>query len=732
MRSTGAFAVLLAAGLPLAGAPGGQEPTPLPPSFPAQVSAITVDVVVVDKSGAPVRGLTRDDFTVLEDGRPQTIVGFEARDLQGGRPAAERPVTSPLFGTNEDAAARPGRTLILLIDDLGLTPIVAGQVQTAIGKWLRANPVPGDEVTLINTSGDIWWVDKVGTGRTDLLAVLERLRGKRESRSQSELTMTDEEAAVVEYASPLGAGDSQGGGPGTAGPPDGGGPPLVASSGSVLERVAGRFLAAGLCFRCMNCADPMASCKSAAQTTAHLVNTTTRGRIAAVLGTIERLSLGLAPLPGRKSILVLSENLLREESMEARFRAAIDGAQRGNTSVYFTAARGLVGPSSFSVDARTAAAPGDLAAMSVEQNLIAFAGAEQITEATGGTMSQSNDLAAGLERMATDLSAYYLLGYQPEPSASGKWHKLEVRVNRPGIEVRARRGYRAGPPTVERAPDKKDARRAWQSLVTASLAGGARDILPVRLATSLQAPDGKGKARVQMVMEVDGSRLRLEEVPEGAKAALDLTVLAVARDRPTVVPFGETINVALTSKKGAEWWTFVREVLLPPGVAQIRATVRDHAGAAAGTVTARIEVPDVEKPYLGAPLLTDRTQPPLVRGDAPRLVPTARRRFTQGRPLHCQYEVFGFGGRDMPGVPQVAGGYTLQAADGRVIEMVPPTLIGTDGRRVVRRISLPTARLEPGAYELLFDVQDRLARRTFSAREAFVIEPETPPTPAAP
>ena len=245
------------------------------------------------------------------------------------------------------------------------------------------------------------------------------------------------------------------------------------------------------------------------------------------------------------------------------------------------------------------------------------------------------------------------------------------------------------------------------------------------MAASLQAPDA-GKARVQMVMEVDGSRVRLEEAPEGAKAALDLTILAVARDHPTVVPLGETINVALTSKKGAEWWTFVREVRLPPGVAQIRATVRDQAGAAAGTVTARIEVPDVEAPYLGTPLLTDRTQPPLVRGDAPRLVPTARRRFTQGRPLHCQYEVFGFGGRDLPGVPQVAGGYTLQAADGRVIEMVPPTLIGTDGHRVVRRISLPTARLEPGAYEILFDVQDRLAHRTFSAREAFVIEPETP------
>jgi len=78
----------------------------------------------------------------------------------------------------------------------------------------------------------------------------------------------------------------------------------------------------------------------------------------------------------------------------------------------------------------------------------------------------------------------------------------------------------------------------------------------------------------------------------------------------------------------------------------------------------------------------------------------------------------------MPGVAQVAGGYTLRAADGRTIEMVPPTLIATDGRRVVRRITLPTERLAPGAYELLLDVQDRLARRAFSAREAFVLEAE--------
>ena len=53
---------------------------------------------------------------------------------------------------------------------------------------------------------------------------------------------------------------------------------------------------------------------------------------------------------------------------------------------------------------------------------------------------------ASLERMAGESSTYYLLGYQPEKAPDGKWHKLEVKVARPGTKVRTRRGYRATPP----------------------------------------------------------------------------------------------------------------------------------------------------------------------------------------------------------------------------------------------------------------------------------------------
>jgi VWFA-related protein len=692
LMSTAMAMAVLAAGVRLAVVRAAQEPpAERTPSFPSQVSAITVDAVVVDAAGAPIRGLVRDDFTILEDGRPQTIVGFEARYLQAWPPVTEDPSASPLRGTNVGSAA--GRVLVVVIDDLNLKPRTATEVRTALAAWIRAAPRPDDEVTLITTSGEIWWTDAVGAGREDLLAVLERLK----AHYRGDLALTAEEASLME-----------------------------SGAGSVLNRVARRLAEAHQCSVCSYCGDPLASCRAAAASGAHLAHLELRRRLDALLGTLERLARSLAPIPGRKSVLVVSEGFPREQTMEDRYRAVIDAAQRANTSVYFTGARGLTGPSGFDVESESPSAPGDIASMSMESNVLAFAGAEKLSEETGGAMTKSNDLAAGLERAAADVSAYYLLGYQPEPSASGKWHRLEVRVDRPGATVRARRGYRAGPPALPSPVPPSDvkgkgARRELQAVIDAALAGGTRDAIPLRMALGVRGPDGAGGARVQVVVELDASKLQMDATATGAKAAVELTILAVARERPSVVPLREWIDLGLR-RRDVGWLDLVRELRLPPGVIQVRASVRDRAGTAAGTARARIDVPDVAAPYLSTPILTDRTQPPPSPGQPPPLVPTARRHFARGGVVHCQYEVFGFGGRDMPGVPRVAGGYTLKAGDGRVIESVPPTAIATDSHHVVRRITFPTERLDPGAYELLLTVEDRLAQRAFSTREAFVVE----------
>ncbi|HVQ31166.1 MAG TPA: hypothetical protein VMV21_16350, partial [Vicinamibacteria bacterium] len=170
------------------------------PAFPTRAEAVTVDVVVVDKQGRPVRGLTAADFTVLEEGRPQTVVGFEAADLSVALPEPPAAASDAVASNVKAADSRPGRAFVFVVDDLGLDPI-RGMVDTkkAIAQWLETKALPSDEVTIVNTSGDVYWSDRVGVGRSDLLAVLERVQGHKLPTSANEWMSDWEAYRIAEY-----------------------------------------------------------------------------------------------------------------------------------------------------------------------------------------------------------------------------------------------------------------------------------------------------------------------------------------------------------------------------------------------------------------------------------------------------------------------------------------------------------------------------------------------------
>src|SRR5262245_39916627 len=70
--------------------PAQPPPATESPAFPSEVEVVKVDVVVTDKKGVPIPGLSRDAFTVVEDGVAQTITSFEAiqvPDLPSEAPA---------------------------------------------------------------------------------------------------------------------------------------------------------------------------------------------------------------------------------------------------------------------------------------------------------------------------------------------------------------------------------------------------------------------------------------------------------------------------------------------------------------------------------------------------------------------------------------------------------------------------------------------------------------------
>ncbi|MET0556702.1 MAG: VWA domain-containing protein [Vicinamibacteria bacterium] len=692
---------------------GAQEP----PRFPAQAEAITVDVVVLDRDGRPVRGLTRADFALSEDGRPQAIAGFEARERDA--PAEAPPLPGPVAAPAD--LARDGRVFALVIDDLGLSPGETIATRAAVARWIAERADARDELTLVTSSGDVWWSDTVGRGRADFAAVLDRVRGKKTEATLANGAVTEQEAYQIvmverhgqagELQSPYGDTASVATGPDAPAAPS-----QTDRSKTVAERVAVRFLNANLCqLNRASSFNSMVQCYGMAETAAAETYGNWTRRAAAVLRTLQRTAADLRDLPGRKAIVLMSGELLRDRSLDQPFREVIAAAQRANTAVYFGGARGLAASAFGAAENRTSLRAGDVAAMNVEQDVLAKAGAEHLAEATGGAVLASNDLAAGLERMATDASAYYLLGYQPAHPPDGKWHDLELKVARPGVRVRARRTYlseRAGPAVGAGPAD------ASPSLV----AGGDRTALPVRAAAHVQAPDGAGGARVLVAIDVDGDRVQVEDGPSGATAQLDLSIAAVARDRASVFPLDQTIDVTLRPSERAGFWSFVREVRLPPGVAQVRTRVRDRRTGLFGAVALRVEVPDVGATYLSSPLVTDRTQPSGAVGEPERLVPSASRRFRADRTLFCQYELFGYAGVGLAGISRVRGGYSITDESGRAVAGEAPTAIATDGSRVVRRLALPLARLAPGRYALTVEVEDQLAGRTFVAREPFEVE----------
>jgi hypothetical protein len=143
-----ALALACAAALAAAQDPGPPGETP---TFPAQVEQVIVDVVVTDRRGTPIRGLTREDFTVTEDGVAQAVVSFEAVQL----PDEPSPVPPPppRVSVNTAPEERRGRTFVVVFDDTHITPWKANQAKAAVASFLEKGTREGDRVTLISTAG---------------------------------------------------------------------------------------------------------------------------------------------------------------------------------------------------------------------------------------------------------------------------------------------------------------------------------------------------------------------------------------------------------------------------------------------------------------------------------------------------------------------------------------------------------------------------------------------------
>ena len=659
------------------------------PVFRAGTQIVSVDVIVRDGTGNIVRGLTEKDFTIIEDGRPQSIQTFAFEEIKNDtaaplvpadpvlqdlearvREGLETPVAGVVAPVALDAGQFAGRRLIVLLFDV--SSMQPEDVQRAVDAAV-------DYVDTQMSAADLVSIVTIGT-RID---VLTDFSGSREDVRGALATLAYTE--------------------GTDTPP-----PSVATAETDEAGAT---------------ADTDETDDSGFEEFNNDVRLRALKTIAETLGPIEQ----------KKAILYFSAGMERSgDDNQVELRAAINAANRANVAIYPVDSRGL-----------QAVAPGGDASRASRGGVGLFSGqsvARQFSQlqASQGTLTtlaadtggraftDANDFGAAFTRAQGDLSAYYLLGYaSSNGTRNGRFRRIQVRVNRPGLRVEARRGYYAERDFLH--TNNRDREAQLEDELAAAVSS---TVLPVVVGTGWfrQAND---RFYVPIALAVPGSAV--PAAPGVDKVSLD--VRGVVRDEQgrTVGRIRDTVDVprAPGGSLAGRLIMYQSGVTLPPGRFSVKVVVRENADGTIGSFEAPIALPALRDGGMkvSPPVMSTQLQPvrdrrsvnPLVR-DGMQLVPNLTRVVNTNQNFYFHYEVYDPALAD--GSPDVRTSLAFYRGNVKVYEtsVVERTTIDDDGRRAaVFRLEVPATTFTPGTYTCQINIIDAVAGRVAFPRLQFQV-----------
>ena len=537
--------LVLTAALAIAAVAAAQT-DPLEPLIKITVGVVQVDAVVTDSKGKPVRDLKAEDFVVFQDGEQKPITNFSFVATSSRTTGQQR------FGPGARAAKLDRlsirRTIAIVVDDLGMSLYGVNQVRHRLRKFIDEQVGEDDLVSIVRTSASTGSLRGFTVDKRRLHAALDEIWWRPGFHSgtlppglvvQARLDM-DRRLATRP------------------------GPTRIYDSGiSSPER---RF---------------------------------EEGLFAGSIGALQHTIRGMRELPGRKATLYFSESSFlfipdrtgnRRTSTIGRldnvrtemFRKIIDEANRAGVVIYGVDPRGVGG----GLDP-------------IETTSFSFGAAQDglqfLADQTGGLyLGNSNDIAGLVGRAMDDMQGYYLLGYSPDSETfDRKFHRIEVKLTKPGLKIRSRRGFFGyedkdrvlGPPAT----------RAGQLLQALDSPFGADDI-EVRV-NAVFAFDQQGKPAIQSLTRIDASGLEFVENQEGL-LEVRLDVLTAAFDISGQVL--DNLDQEYVATVSPDQLAQVRETgllytslhpLKKPGGYQFRVAVRDQHTQRLGSGSQFVDAP---------------------------------------------------------------------------------------------------------------------------------------------
>ena len=365
--------VFLLAGFPVGSMARAQPPEP--PSVPVlpkqEVEVVRIDVVVAEKHGRPRGDLTRDDFVVLEDGKPQPIVQFHAF----ARPEAAVPAAAKTTAEAEPEEAEdrlPARYVVLAIDDVHMEFDSLVRARKALERFLDKDLRPEDEVALVTTSGASALSQEFTSDRAVLRQTLSRLSAQGRHADWTGVPhISDYQAELIE------AGDQ------------------MALDAAIQEIMAAFDF------------QDAASAEQEARRKARVVFSEAVYNSRLTLETLERLCRGLSGLSGRKTLFLVSDGFVTGLSAGSGssfdMRRIADAATRAGVVVYSLDTRGLTAtPPTLRAESPLKRGPvtnSNIEIMARRTEEATRTALHAIAADTGGFLVEnSNDLRAGFRR----------------------------------------------------------------------------------------------------------------------------------------------------------------------------------------------------------------------------------------------------------------------------------------------------------------------------------------------
>jgi VWFA-related protein len=545
------------------------------------VTLVQLDAVVTDKKGNPVTDLQKDDFEIYEDGKRQLITNFSFVPIQPSvtperklAPPARKapPVPLPPVRLKPEQVRR---TIAIVVDDLTMRAGSVEAVKHHLRKLVDEQMQPGDLVAIIRAAGGMGALQQFTADKLQLYSAIEMVRSlARNNPIGSFAPISDETLESKGKPTKSDADDK---------------------SKQKLKDDADDF----------------------------------REQLFAVgvLGALNYVVRGLRELPGRKSVMFISEGFnLPSRGFERRgalqrptdrvsdsLRRLIELANRSAVVIYSIDPRGIVVPmigAEDDVGSLTMQERSDLLQQRYSQLADAQNGLNYLAHETGGfVVAGSNDLSRGIRRVLDDQNGYYLIGYVPAESTFKRtaghlaFHKTSIKLKRAGLTIRTRGGF-LGVTDEDARPTRLTPRQQLTAAVMSPFTSGD---VHLKL-TSLFGNDSQTGYFVRSLLHIDARDLTFSEEVDGWRnAAIDVAAIAFGDNGIVVDQSVQTYSLSVrafnmdrTLRSG-----LVYEINLPlkkPGAYQLRTAVRDGTSQKLGSANQYIEVADISKdrPVLSA------------------------------------------------------------------------------------------------------------------------------------